>query len=457
MPTPQETLDAAIALHTQGRLAEAVPLYREVLSVHPDHPDALHLLGVIAHQTGNHEQAATLIGQAIRRWGNAAIYHCNLGEALRSLGRFDLARAAHQQALRLDPRFVAAHNNLGTVYEQQGRYDEALACFNQAIALDPDCVDAHYNRARMWLALGNFDRGWAEYEWRWRRAEFTRPTLGQPEWDGTPLAGRRLLVRAEQGLGDTLQFARYVPLLQAQGAIVQFEVQPSLIPLLTHSGIGPLVVQGTSPAPFDVHATLLSLPGLLRTTLENIPAEVPYLAADETLVAQWRERLRGVSGFRVGIGWQGNPQFPHDRWRSMPLREFAPLARVDGARLVCLQKSFGLEQMAALGGAFEIADLRPDYDVEDGAFLNAAAILRNLEVLVTTDTALGHLAGALGARVWLLLSVGADWRWLADRCDSPWYPTMRLFRQSRHGDWSELMQRVAAELTMEVNSARRPD
>lgn len=457
MSRPPDRLDVAISHHDQGNLAEAERIYREILGQDPNHPDALHLLGVVAHQTGHHQQAVSLISRAIRLCNSAPVYYCNLGEALRMLTRFDEARAAFSQAIAIDPNFVEAYNNMATTYQHVGEFREALAWCERALAVKADHVNAHYNRALAWLALGDFQRGWPEYEWRWQREEFRRgPMDTMPEWDGSPLAGRRLLIRVEQGLGDTLQFVRFMPMLQAMGARFQLAVPPSLVPLLSQSGIGPLVPHDTQAAPYEVHTTLPSLPARLGTTLETIPARVPYLFADEALVAQWRERMRPITGFRVGIAWQGNPQYPHDQWRSIPLRQFSPLAQVDGVRLVCLQKNHGLEQLEQLGGAFEVVDLRPEYDVEEGAFLNAAAIVRNLDLVITTDTALAHLAGALGVRVWVLLGIGADWRWLAGRSDSPWYPTMRLFRQARLGDWTELLTRVAGELAAEVNSPRRP-
>ena len=461
MSVPTDKLDVALALHEKGNLAEAERIYREIISQEPNNPDALHLLGLVAHQTGHHQQAVSLISRAIRLCNSAPIYYCNLGEALRMLTRFEDARAAFSQAIAIDPNFAEAYNNMATTYQHVGEFREALAWCERALAINPNHVNAHYNRALAWLALGDFQRGWAEYEWRWKREDYLRgPRDTMPQWDGSPLEGRRLFVRVEQGLGDTLQFVRFIPMLQAMGASFQLAVPPSMAPLLSQSGIGPLAPHDTKAAPYDVHTTLPTLPSLFGTTLETIPARVPYLFADEALVAQWRERIERIeriAGFRVGIAWQGNPKFPQDRWRSIPLAEFAPLAQVDGVRLLCLQKNHGLEQLEQLDRAFDVVDLRPEYDAEEGAFLNAAAIMRNLDLVITSDTSLAHLAGALGVRVWVLLGIGADFRWLSGRSDSPWYPTMRLFRQARLGDWTELLTRVAGELAAEISSPRRPD
>ncbi len=455
MANPPDLLAQALAHHQEGRLAEAEALYRKLLDRQPNHPDALHLLGVAALGAGRHAEAVDWISRAIRVQGNSAAVHNNLGEAYRAMGNHELAIAAYQQALRLRPDFAAAHNNLGTIFQSEQRTKEAIACFDRAIAARPEYANAHYNRARAWLSEGNFLDGWREYEWRWRREEFRRLPLPQPEWDGSPLAGRRLLIRAEQGLGDTLQFIRYLPLLQSQGHSAMAEVQPELVPLLAQSGIGPLVARGAPLPQFDVHASLLSLPRLLGTTLETIPAGDAYLSVDEELVRTWRANLERIAGLRVGICWQGSPQYVHDNVRSIALARFAPLARVPGVRLVCLQKGFGLEQLASLADPFEIVDLRPDYDHQDGAFLNAAATICNLDLVITSDTAMAHLAGALGARVWVLLSTSADWRWLQQREDCPWYPTMRLFRQTERGDWPGLFERVAEALSGEAAEAAK--
>jgi Flp pilus assembly protein TadD len=456
MSAPIDKLDVALKLHDKGNLAEAERIYREILAQEPNHPDALHLLGLVAHQTGHHEQAVSLIGRAIRLRSGVALYYNNLGQSLRNLTRFDDARAAFSQAIAINPNFAEAYCNMATICQLVGEFREALVWCERALAIDAEHVNTHYNRALSWLALGDFPRGWAEYEWRWQREEFRRALDTMPEWDGSPLEGRRLFVRSEQGLGDTLQYVRFISVLQEMGASLELAIPPSLAPLLLQSGIRPFATDDTQAAPYDVHTTLVSLPNRLGTTLETIPAQVPYLFADEARVALWRERMQRIAGFRVGIAWQGNPKFPQDRWRSIPLGEFAPLAQVAGVRLFCLQKNHGLEQLEQLGGAFQVVDLRPEYDVEEGAFLNAAAIMRNLDLVITTDTALAHLAGALGVRVWVLLGIGADFRWLSGRSDSPWYPTMRLFRQARLGDWTELLNRVAGELAAEVNSRRQP-
>jgi Tfp pilus assembly protein PilF len=446
MNSHAQLLDQALGHHRAGRLAQAEPLYREILAGDPTHSDAWHLLGLLAHQTGNHQAAGELISRAIAANGAVATYYNSLGEVLRVMGIHHQAIAAYEDALRQDPSFAEAHNNMGTVYQNEGQFAKALACYERAMALNPGYANAHYNRARTWLSQGDYVRGWAEYEWRWQRGEFLRPKYAQPQWDGAPLAGRTLLVTAEQGLGDTLQFVRYVPLLAQAGGRIVLEVQPSLLPLLCASGYANLLGQREPLPAFDTHIALLSVPRVLCTTLETIPRNVPYLAADPKLLAAWRQEVAGLEGFRVGIHWQGNPQSPLEPWRSMPLASFEPLARVRGVRLVSLQKG------AALEGRFEVVDLSRKLDVAHGPFMDTAALVSALDLVITSDSAVAHLAGALGVEVWVALPVSADWRWLWEREDCPWYPTMRLFRQRKLGQWYDVFERIAAALAQRATS-----
>ncbi len=273
----------------------------------------------------------------------------------------------------------------------------------------------------------------------------TRPPINaQPSWDGSPLAGRTILLHAEQGLGDTLHFVRYAQLLCAEGARTIVACQKPLLRLLRSCpGIDEIVdLNGALPF-FDVAVPMMSIPGLLRTTLASIPAPIPYLTADPDLVDSWRERLKSTPGFRIGIAWQGSAIFHGDRQRSIPLAAFAPLAAVPGVRLISLQKGDGSEQIRQLRPAFEIEDFTAELDEEHGPFMDTAAIAANLDLVVTSDISIAHLAGALGVPVWIALSVFPDWRWLLDRDDSPWYPTARLFRQRTPDDWGEVFRQVA--------------
>ena len=292
--------------------------------------------------------------------------------------------------------------------------------------------------------MGRFEQGWAGYEWRWKCKEFgSLPPFQPPLWDGSFLDGRTILVHAEQGLGDTLQFIRYVPSLHQRGGRVILMCQPPLVRLLTRSpGIERLLAHGDPVPEFDVHTPLLSLPRLLGTTLESVPADVPYLEAEPQLVEAWRHRLGSYPGFKVGIVWQGNPKFRLDRLRSIPLAQFAPLARVPGVHQFSLQKGPGAEQLAAVTDRFPVTDLGRRLD----DFMDTAAVLKNLDLVISVDTAIAHLAGALGIPVWVALPFAPDWRWLMGREDSPWYPTMRLFRQTRPGQWEDVFHHIAEAL-----------
>jgi hypothetical protein len=290
------------------------------------------------------------------------------------------------------------------------------------------------------------EQGWTDYEWRFKCKRFgSLPPFHAPLWDGSPLEGRTILIHAEGGLGDTLQFIRYAPLVHRRGGRVILVCQPPLVRLLSLSrglGVERLLAQGDPLPEYDVHASLLSLPGLLGTTLESVPTDVPYLDAEPQLVESWRRRLGSYPGFKVGIAWQGNPKHCGDRFRSSPLVQFAPVARVPGVHLLSLQKGAGREQLPALQGRFPVTDLGSHL----GDFLDTAAVMKSLDLVISVDTAIAHMAGALGIPVWVALPFAPDWRWLLDREDSPWYPTMRLLRQTRPSWWEDVFHRIAEAL-----------
>jgi hypothetical protein len=332
--------------------------------------------------------------------------------------------------------------------------DEALAAYQVALWLSPDSASTHWNRALTWLQMGRFEQGWPEYEWRWRRPRMPPRLFPQPRWDGSPLGGCTVYLYREQGLGDMVQFVRYAPLVRRLGGKVIVECPPPLARLFaTCPGIDQVYVEGAPPPDFDVQAALLSLPALFGTTLATVPHEVPYLMPGTDRVEVWRHRLGTPEGFRVGIAWQGNPRHPGDLHRSFPLAELAPLARVPGVRLVSLQWGAGAEQNCQLGDRLPVTEpaCGPGDDL-----LDTAAVIRNLDLVISTDTVVAHLAGALGAPVWVALSAVPDWRWLLKREDSPWYPTVRLFRQKELGPWEPVFEHMAGSLRQMVKGARGP-
>jgi tetratricopeptide (TPR) repeat protein len=461
---PETHNNLAVALAEQGRLEEAMAAYGRALEARADYAEAHYNLGNALFALRRHEDAVASYERAVALrpdWPEAA---SNLGMALAALGRTDASIAAYDRALALRPDYPEALNGLALVRQSRGEFADAAQLFDRALALRPDLAQAHANRAQLRLQHGDFARGWPEYEWRWKLPGMGLPRAYVPRWDGAPLAGRTILLRNEQGLGDTIQFVRYAPVLAAQGARVIVECQSVLVPLLRSCpGIHMVVARGTALPAADVQAPLLSLPGMLGATDRNVPANVPYLFADPALAERWREEIGPPKGLRIGIAWQGNPVFPQDCHRRIPLAAFAPLARVPNVRLVSLQRGFGREQLAdASKRDMEIVDLGGRLEAAGGGFVETAAAMLKLDLVVTVDSAVAHLAGALGVPVWVALTVSPDFRWLLGREDTPWYPTMRLFRQQRLDDWDEVFERIAAavrgyaQARMSAGSAAHP-
>jgi Flp pilus assembly protein TadD len=442
------------ALADLGRANDAIACYQEVLRLQPHHAGAYYNLGNVFRLAGRYDEAIACYAQALLRRPDLAEGHHNLAITLRRLGRLAEAHASIRRALELRPGNPGSLVSLGLVLAESGRLAEALACYDQALAAEPDNADAHHNRAQAWLQLGDWTRGWPEYEWRWKCSEFTPRDLSRPPWDGSSLDGRTILLHAEQGAGDTLQFVRYARQVKRRGGTVLLSAPERLHAILhTADGIDRLLPPiGDAPLPdFDIHCPLLSLPAILATTLANVPADVPYLDAEADRVEHWRKALEGVAGFRVGIAWQGNrSMLPNDLWRSVPLARFEPLARVDGVQLISLQRG----EKTDTEGRVPIVLLSERFDEDTAAFLDTAAVMRNLDLVVTCDTAIAHLAGALGVPAWVVLPAIPNWRWLLDRDDTPWYPTIRLFRQVHFGRWEEPFERVAGHLTRLAAAAR---
>jgi hypothetical protein len=343
------------------------------------------------------------------------------------------------------PQSADAQYHLARQRHTRADFEQALEHYDRAIAVAPERADAHFYRAVTWLTTGDFARAWPELEWR-LQTPYAGKARGQRRWRGEDLAGARILVYAEWGMGDTLQFVRYLPMVRERGGEVVFEVQGALIPLLRESGydqLYPLEGEGTPECAWQV--PLLSLPGVFQTTLETIPAPIPYLAASRERAERWAARLQALPGFRIGIHWQGSRGWFADE-REIPLAEFAAVA-LAGTQLISLQKETQSRELASIADRFTVVDWSAELDGE-GAFLDTAAVMRGLDLVITCDTAIAHLAGALGVPVWLAIPRVGEWRWLYDRDDSPWYPTMRLFRQHRPGNWQGAFQDMARELAI---------
>lgn len=462
-----------------GRFAEAIPPLRKAVELNPRSSIAWDNLGIALRETNDlagsrqaHERAIALqpaaflahshLGITLRMLGDlagaeqacrASLAICpnpdafnNLGLALSQRGETEAAIAAFGKALALRPRFGGALTNLGNALADAGRYAKALAACQAAVEAEPQMARAHYNLALVQLVSGNFSAGWLEYEWRWKTPGYQLPRdVKQARWEGQEPAGKTVLLHAEQGLGDTIQFCRYASLLKARGARVILACDGALRRLMKGmDAVAEVIAFGQSLPPFDAYLPMLSAPRVFQTELGSIPATTPYLSPPPAAVEEWAARL-GPPGDtpRVGLVWAGGPRHARDRERSIPLSSFAALADLP-ATFFSLQKGNGAEQAAA-------SPLPRWVDVTDELFdmADTAALIANLDLVITVDTAVAHLAGAMGRPVWTLVQFNPDWRWLLDRDDSPWYPTMRLFRQTSPGDWPEVTRRVRTCLAEE--------
>jgi hypothetical protein len=397
------------------------------------------------------EDAVALAETALRISPDCGPAHQILGLVLSDRGQLTEAIDRLQTAIRLQPDLASSYNGLGLCYLYLGQLDEALFHLERALFLQPDHPNAHFNRAMAWLKLGRYDEGWTEYEWRWLTGQIRKIDLPRTRWLGTPLEGRSILVCTEQGIGDALQFIRFLPELKSLGARVSLSViQQSLHPLIRAQPFFDewIPLNEQMPINFDYHVPLLSIPGVLRIEEPTIPRSVPYIAPDPQRVERWRSRIHELPGFKIGLAWQGNPSFPYDRYRSIPLAQFEPLARIPGLTFVSLQRGPGEEQIEPNRHRVPVHVL-PDLDT-DAPFLDTAAVLQHLDLVIAFDSSLAHLAGALCRPVWVLLWTGCDWRWLHNRSDSPWYPSARLFRQHTFGDWDSVIDEVAAALAQRV-------
>jgi Flp pilus assembly protein TadD len=474
---PEALNDKGVRLAALGRADEAIVCYHRALALRPDYTLALNNLGLALQQRGQLTQALAAHRRAVALDPGYADGHTGLASALAAAGQVPEAIDHYRRALALDGNHVEALANLGRLLSLAGGLDDAVAlqhratalrpgdpelwnnlgitlqernegpaateCFRHAVALRPDHVSAHVNLGMALLAAGRFVEGSAEYEWRWRGYRGARPpAIDAPLWDGRPLGGGTLLLWAEQGFGDTIQFVRYAPMLRARAGRVLLACPASLLPLMrSASGLDAVIPSDAAPPPVDAYVPLLGVLHRLGTTLETIPAAIPYLAAEPKRVAALAPFLaRGRP--RIGLAWRGNPRHPNDHRRSLPLSLLQPLLSLRRARFFSLQLGPAVSELDLPAMAGRIFDLSSAL----GDFADTAAVLERLDLVITVDTAVAHLAGALGLPCWLLLPFNAEWRWLREREDSPWYPTLRLFRQRKAGAWPPVVARVVEAL-----------
>ena len=503
------SVDAALAHYRGGRLHEAEKVCRQLLDRHPGQASAVHLLGMIASKTGHTRDAMNLLRLSMVLAPDSAEFQNNISAVLGDLGRHDEALAAARRALELNPSLADAHNNVGVALEhleqfepataayrhaiklnssyapaylhlsnalrKLQRYDQAIEAgrkavellpqsadahnglgvallerqdipaalveFRRAIELQPDHIDAHVNRGMALLLSGDLKAGWPEYEWRRYRKDPLWQRFATPPWNGADLSSRTILVYTEGGLGNAIQFARFVPFLARRGARILLECQAQLKPLLqTLEGVEHVLGRGEPLPRYDEHAALVSVPATLRMALDEIPCDIPYVRADPQRVRRWQNFLGTPQTLRVGINWLADQNTAYGRYRSVPLDSFGALSSIPDVDLISLQKLPPAE-----APTFALRSL-PDLDEEGGAFADTAAVMMSLDLVITCDTSIAHVAGALGRSVWIILPASPDWRWLQNRSDSPWYPTARLFRQTNANCWDAVFSEIATEL-----------
>ena len=423
-------------------LAEFQAVLAQIPPHAPRHVEARINCGLAQAALGRPEPALAEFDAALALMPGHPAAHYNRGVALIKLGRYEEAAAANDAALAAEPGHGNAWLNRGKALAQLNRYDEAIASYGKVLSLKKDHADAHFNQAMALLTQGQYQRGFAAYEWRWRRTGMPpQKSRGKPLWLGEyPLARKTVLLHGEQGLGDTIQFARYVPVLAAAGAKVVLEVQPELKTLMSRlDGTSSVIGRGDAPSPFDVHCPLGSLPLALKTELGNVPARVPYLTADGARLAKWTAEIGALPAPRVALVWSGNPDHDNDRNRSIALRRLKPLFEASAASFISIQRELRGDDAEALA-ASRITHVGAE--LED--FADTAAVLALCDLVIAVDTAAAHLAGAMGRPVWVLVPFAPDWRWTLSGETTPWYPTARLFRQTKPDGWDDVIARVGA-------------
>lgn len=441
---------------------QALEAYKKAVSLEPKFAIGYFKLGVLYKNNNDLLNASINLEKAkeLDPENNQCIME--LANVFNCMDENEKALPLYLQILEADHHNSAALYNCGFTLKKKGHIAEAIAIYKKVIEQDPLYARAHFALAHALLAQGNFKEGLKEYEWRFAAYDEDIPLYPFPLWDGSDLQNKKILVWAEQGLGDTLQFVRYLPILAQQGATVIFQAQNNLKMLLKDSpSLGVIIERNDNIPVCDFHVPLMSLPYFLKTTLETIPATIPYLNADKHLTAYWHSYLAHDSNLKIGICWHGNGRYNSQALqktvekKSIPLSLLAQLAAIPGVTLYSLQRFDGLDQCKEIPKNLPIHYFGAEFDILNGSFRDSAAVIKNLDLVISADTSIGHLAGALGARTWIVLPQPADWRWLEHRCDSPWYPTVRLFRQKHNNDWDSVLSLLKHNVQLLVNDKKR--
>ena len=432
------------ALQEKGQLDEAIGYYRKAIECDPNLMDAYYNIGKVLMEKGQPDEAIDHYQKALQLNPDSSEAHNNLGFSLLEKGQSDEALSHFRKAISLNPNFAEAYYNLALYHQDRNLLHEAILYYEKAIQYRPDFVDAHWNMACALLLSGNIERGWKEYEWRWKLKGHRASNISGPRWDGSDISGQTILLHAEQAFGDTIQFIRYATLVAECGAKVIVQAPKELVRLLGNvHGIEEVVAYGKQLPEFDLHCPLLSLPLVFGTDLGSIPAQIPYINVNASLSQKWRDRLQcDSSRLKIGLVWTGRIKAERERRRSCTPDLFSSLTQFEDTTFYSLHKGEGIQQANALPKDIKLVD----YTEELNDFLDTAALAVNLDLIISIDTAVAHLAGALGRPVWTMLPYVPDWRWMLDRRDSPWYPTMRLFRQPSSGNWEAAISDVAREL-----------
>lgn len=519
-PPPKDKIQRGLELQRTGSLNEAKQAYEAIIAEHPDFPDAYHLLGLLLFQAGHAQQGLALVQESVNRapdnltfldnfikilsaqklWpqaleatahlldipdGDTPDNQARLADLFIMLGRLDDAMStltalverapgnavglrllgrvhialgnaqdaveAYERALKLNPNAAINHYNLGNALSLVRALDRAESAYAEAIRLDDTLAEAHARLGMVKMLRGDLSGGWPEYEWRWKGEGFPNRQAPGPLWDGARLNGGTLLLTTEQGFGDAFQFARYAVLAkECSGARTVIEAQAPIAALMGRvPGVDDVVTRGKPLPPFDAQAPLMTLPGILGTTLDTIPVSVPYLTADDVVRQRWSAKLAALPGLKAGIAWRGNPDQLHNIYRSCPVAALRPLLDIEGVTWVGLQKDPTADELAALPGLVDCGRSIETFD-------DTAAIMAELDLVISVCTSVAHMAGGLARPVWVMLSAGSDWRWFLERPDSPWYPTARLFRQNTMHDWNGVIGNVAAALAAQIETGEIP-